>query len=518
MMRSYDRRSISRRGAIALGLSGLAIAVQPGIARAAQAPMGGTLRVGMGATGPSEPIDPVTGFSSQTLPFIQFDRLTWMSADQRVVPELATSWESNPALSRWTFHLRTDVKFHDGKPLTSNDVVRTFQRMLHPKLASQAYRIFSLVLDSDGIRAQDDHTVVFNCKAPCWNLPALVSDSHVSIVPADSPMDEYITKPIGTGAFMFAEYSPGNYLYTTRNPNYWRKGYPTLDGIRVFNVADVAQRAAGLVSNQFDLIIDLSAVAVESLKTNPQYKISSIRSGNCMNFNMAADQKPFDDNRVRTALKLACDRQGLVNVVWLGEATVGNDQPISPASRLHTNLPAPPYNVARAKELLAQAGYPNGIDLTLTTGPIAVGAVEQAVAYKQQAAAAGIRINVSQVPASGYYYNVDAGKWNFFVEPWTMRPDDALFFIEYAPRGTTIPPTHWTPPQYLRMLNTAREAAGTKDRLAKFAALSKFVAEEGPSVSPVYTNNIDAHSIKVLNYEPNPVAFYRTYWNLGLRG
>ncbi|MGH7757489.1 MAG: ABC transporter substrate-binding protein, partial [Vulcanimicrobiaceae bacterium] len=138
MMRSYDRRSISRRGAIALGLSGLAIAVQPGIARAAQAPMGGTLRVGMGATGPSEPIDPVTGFSSQTLPFIQFDRLTWMSADQRVVPELATSWESNPALSRWTFHLRTDVKFHDGKPLTSNDVVRTFQRMLHPKLASQA--------------------------------------------------------------------------------------------------------------------------------------------------------------------------------------------------------------------------------------------------------------------------------------------------------------------------------------------------------------------------------------------
>src|SRR5579872_3179172 len=105
---------------------------------------GGTLRAAMGASGPSEPIDPVAGLSSQTLAFVCFDRLTFVGPNGRVVPELATRWEHNANNTEWTFHLRPDVVFHDGKPLTANDVVRSFRRMLNPKLGSQAYRLFSL--------------------------------------------------------------------------------------------------------------------------------------------------------------------------------------------------------------------------------------------------------------------------------------------------------------------------------------------------------------------------------------
>jgi peptide/nickel transport system substrate-binding protein len=502
----------NRRDALRIaGLSSIAPMI-PTLAAAE----GGTLRAAMGASGPSEPIDPVAGLSSQTLAFVCFDRLTWVDPQGRVVPELATRWEHNPENTQWTFHLRTDVVFHDGKPFTSADVVRTYQRMLNSKLGSQAYRLFSIALDADGVTAVDPHTVRFNCKAPFWDLPQAAADSHLSIVQASAPLDALVPKPVGTGPFVLQEWAPGDHLFATKNPHYWRAGWPKLDAIRVFQVADVPQRVAGLLSNQFDLILDLNAVAVQQLKGNARVKISSVRSGNCININMQSDQKPFDDNRVRTALKLAYDRKKLVEAVFLGEAVEGTDQPISSAASIWGNVPVPPYDTARAKKLLADAGYPNGIDVTLTTSTIAAGAVDVAVAYQQYAAPAGIRVKVDQVPASGYYYNVDALKWNFWIEPWNMRPEDFLFFIEYAPRGTAIPPTRWNPPQFMQMLTAARAATNDKDRKAKFAALERFVASDGPSIMPVFVNVIDAHSTKVTGYQGNPIATNRTYWNIQL--
>lgn len=505
--------NLSRRDAIGLaGLSAFSLAMP----KPAFAADGGTLRAAMGASGPSEPIDPVAGLSSQTLAFVCFDRLTWVTPEGRVVPELATRWEHNADNTQWTFHLRTDVTFHDGKPLTANDVVRTFRRMLNPKLGSQAYRFFSIALDADGVTAADEHTIHFTCKAPFWNLPSAASDSHASIVQETAPLDELVPKPVGTGPFVLQEWAPGDHLFATKNPRYWRNGYPKLDAIRVFQVSDVPQRVAGLISNQFDLILDLNPVAIQQLKGNSRFAIASTPSGNCININMVADKKPFNDNRVREALKLACDRNKLVQSVFLGEAKPGSDQPISPATPIWGRIPVPPYNIARAKQLLAEAGYPSGLDLTLTTSTIAAGAVDTAVAYQQYAAAAGIRVQLNQVPASGYYYNLDQGKWDFFVEPWNMRPDEFLFFIEYAPRGNVSPPTHWTPPEFTQLLASARAATEDRDRLTKFAALERFVKDQGPSIVPVYVNVIDAHSTNVMNYHGTPIAFLRTYWNLAL--
>ncbi len=503
----------SRREALRIaGLSGLATMV-PTIAAAE----GGTLRVGMGASGPSEPIDPVAGLSSQTLAYILFDRLTWVDPQGRVVPELATHWEHNADNTQWTFHLRTDVVWHDGKPLTANDVVRTYRRMLNSKLGSQVYRLFALALDADGVTALDAHTVKFTCKAPFWDLPQAASDSHVSIVQESAPLDELVAKPVGTGAFVLQEWAPGDHLFATKNPHYWRGGYPKLDGIRVFQISDVPQRVAGLISNQFDLIIDVNAVAIQQLKGNSKMQISSVPSGNAININMEVDKKPFDDNRVRQAMKLAYDRNKLVESVFLGEATVGTDQPISPVvPDIWDHIPVPAYDPARAKKLLADAGYPNGIDVSLTTSTIAPGAVDVAVAYQQYAAPAGIRVKVDQVPSSGYYYNLDALKWNFFVEPWNMRPEEFLFYIEYAPRGSVIPPTRWQPPQFMEMLSAARAATNDRDRRSKFGALERFVKDEGPSIVPVYLNVIDAHSTSVVGYRGNPIATNRTYWQLAL--
>ncbi len=512
---SRHQGALSRRRALQLaGLSGVAAALPASRSRAATG--GGTLRVGMEASGVSEPIDPVGGYSTQTYTHALFDRLTWIRPDQSVVPELATSWEHSADFREWTFSLRPDVQFHDGRPFTARDVVRTFQRILNPKLGSQAYRILALSLDPNGIWATDDHTVKFTCKAPFWNLPAIASNTHASIVPEDSPLDSYIAHPVGTGPFALKDFHPGNHLFAIRNEHYWRTGYPKLDAIRFFNVGDVTQRIAGMISGQFDLILSLTPVVAQSIKDDRRFAIATVKSGNCLNLNMRVDRKPFDDNRVRQAVKLACNRGELVKQIWLGDALEGSDQPISPVNRIWGGIAPPKYDIARAKQLLAAAGFANGVDVTLVTSTIAPGSVEQAEAYQQQAAPAGIRVKVQQVPATGYYYNVDAGKFDFWVESWAMRPDDSLLFLEYAPRGAELAPTKWYPKEFQTLFEAARAAPDDKSRLAGFTALEKFVAEQGPSVSPVFINVLDAHTKRLLHYQPNPMFYYRTYYQLEL--
>ncbi|MGH7072198.1 MAG: ABC transporter substrate-binding protein [Acetobacteraceae bacterium] len=511
---SLSSGKLSRRRALQLaGLSGVAATLPAGRSEAAT---GGTLRVGIIASGPTEPIDPVAGYSTQTCAIAVFDRLTWITPDLTVVPALATSWEHSPDLKEWTFSLRSGVQFHDGRPFTARDVVRTFQRILNPKLGSQAYRVLSLSLDPEGVVAADDHTVKFTCKAPFWNLPAIASNTHASVVPEDSPLDAYLTHPVGTGPFKLEAYHAGVHTFTSRNEHYWRAGYPKLDGIRFFNVTDDTQRVSGMISGQLDLILRLNPVAIQSIKSDRRFTIARAKSGNCLNINMRASKKPLDDNRVRQALKLACNRAAQVQEVWLGEATEGSDQPISPVSKIWGGIEPAPYDIAQAKQLLAAAGYPNGIDITLVTTQATPGAVEQAEAYQQQAAPAGIRVKVQQVPGSAYNYNVDAGKYDFWVESWAMRPDDTLFFLEYARRGKKLAPTEWYPPEFRTFLQAARTAPDEKSRLAKFAALQKLVAEQGPSINPVFINVIDTHTRKVLNYQPSPLLYYRNYWELEL--
>lgn len=506
---------ITRRQALQLAGAAAVTSLFP-VTRAFADADAGVLRVGMGATGPSEPIDPVSGYSSQTLSFILYDRLTWMDTKQQVIPELATKWTHNEDFTEWLFDLRTDVTFHDGRPLNANDVVTTFRRMLNPSLGSQARRLFATSLEGTGITAERTHTVKFKCIRPFWNLPAMVSDSHLSIVPSDAPLDKYIDKAVGTGPFRLQDYKAGQHLFAVANKAYWRKGFPKLSGIKVYNVAEVSQRVNGLVSRQFDLVVDLDALSVQPIKERGGVHVYSVPSGTCININMVADTKPFADNRVREALKLACDRQSILNSVWFGEGSLGTDQPISPVSRLWGDVPIPKHDVSRARKLLSEAGYPNGLDLTLTTSDIYAGAVSLAEAYQEQAKAAGIRIKLSKVPASNYYYNLDSGKWNFFVEPWYMRPDDGLIFIEYAPRGKKLAPTHWYPDKFKRALKEARDGKSSEERKKKYRAVEEMISREGPSIVSTYINTIDAASSKVSDYSANPIGFYRQYWPIRL--
>ncbi|MGH7070963.1 MAG: ABC transporter substrate-binding protein [Acetobacteraceae bacterium] len=433
-----------------------------------------------------------------------------------MLPELATTWEHSLDFKEWTFSLRKGVTFQDRWPFTARDVVRTFQRVLNPKLGSQACQLFLLSLYPDGITIADEHRVKFQCKVPLWNLAAMVSLPHTSIVSEDSPLDSYIAHPVGTGPFELAHYRAAVHLFATENQHYWRTGYPKLDAIHFFNVGDVTQRVAGMISGQFDLILTLTPVAIQSIRRDRRLVVASIESGDCMNFNMRAIAKAFDDNRVQQALKFVGSRAAQVKDLRLGGATEGSDQPISPASRIGGGIKPEPYDIARTQQLPAEAGYPNGIDVTVVTSTIDPGAAEQCDAYQQRAAPAGTRVKVQQVPTRGYYYNTDVGQYDFRVEPLAMHPDDTRFGLWYVPRGKQMAPTNWYLEEFRTLLRVARTAPEEKSRLARFTALEQYVSDHGPSINPVFVNVIGAHTKEVVNYAPNPMQYYRSYCQVEL--
>lgn len=471
---------------------------------------GGVFR--MAALRSDEPLDPVTTRSTQETSFILFDRLTSVSTDLKVQPELALSWSSNQDLTQWTFKLRPGVMFHDGRPFTAKDVVYSFGRLLNVGSGSEAYATWGPLLDPSGIVATDDLTVVFNCKAPFWDLPAQAASNNVSIVADGMSTDEINAKGTGTGPFVLKEHSPGDRLFATRNPNYWMTGRPMVDEIRLFYVETAAQRVAGLQSNQFDLVTGMDPISVRPLKDASGINVMSVKSGDILQIAMLGDQPPFDDVRVRKALKLLIDRQQIIDQIFLGDATWGYDEPITPINPVWGNLQQPVRDVAQAKQLLAAAGHPDGLDVTLATTTGYPGMPDIAVLFQQQAKEGNVRIAVNQVPPGNMPAQLAQKAFSFATTYWSMRMDDQLLELLYLPRAAGGEPyQNWLPDNFQQALTAARSTNDEPTRLAKFAEAERIVAEEGPSILPVYLNVIEAASSKVTGYQPSPMAIWPDY-------
>lgn len=516
------QQGYSRRSALKLLAISAAVASAASIPAFAQAPAnrGGVLKLATIGSSSTEPLDPIAVTGGRTISFILWDRLTWVDSEQKVQPELATSWTFTPDLKTWTFELRKDVTFHNGKTLTAKDVVYTFSRILDPKKGGQAFTSFTPFLNPDSVVAKDDYTVVFNLKAPLFDLDALLAGDQIAIMPDGVSDEEIRAKGLGTGPFVLKEYSPTSHLIVTRNPNYWRKGYPLLDGIELYKVLDAAQRSAGLLSGQFDLITDLTPLASRQLASLPAFQVSSVPSGNVVVLFMLGTAKPFDDNRVRTALKMALDRDRIVKQVYLGEALIANDQPIPPFSPLSSKIPPIPRNIEGAKKLLAEAGFPNGIDLTLHTSSTGLGDVPgMAVAVADTVKDAGIRIKVQQEPSATYISNYLKGAFPFWNVGYGMRVDALLVDILYAPSPLSKEGRSrygWKNDEFAAKYKAALAEPDATKRKALFGEVETILRDDGNILIPAYFNVIEAYSKRLQNYKPHSTSYWRQYWNLSI--
>ena len=331
--------------------------------------------------------------------------LSFSDANLELQPRLAESWEPNADGSVWTFAIRQGVTFHDGTPLTANDVVQTFEKLINPDGGSaNAQSALGGVLSPGGIEAPDDATVVFNLDAPNGNFPTLVSSANYNaiIIPADLDPNEWGQTFMGTGPFKFDSFTPQVGLTVVRNDAYW--GTPALpDGLDVKLYADEAAMVLGLQGDEVDFVEHFSVAGGKALLEDPNVQVIVVRTATHRQLHMRTDMEPFTDKRVRQAIAMSIDRQALVEGLWEGQADLGNDSPFAPLyPSTDTSVGQRVQDIELAKQLMADAGMGDGFEVQLDTWD-GFEIPDLAQLVKNYAEQIGVTINLNITDAGTYY-------------------------------------------------------------------------------------------------------------------
>ncbi|HEX6666347.1 MAG TPA: ABC transporter substrate-binding protein [Solirubrobacterales bacterium] len=377
---------------------------------------GGVLQFAVTDASESEALDPLPAVNQHHALYssLIWEYLVGVDDEYRPQPHLATKWSSTPDASQWTFELRPDVKWQDGKPLTSKDVAWTIKRILDEKNGSPSFSSFSEVLDASGLDTSDPHVLVARLKRPDALFPQLFIFDGTEIVQDGWEPDGKPANAVGTGPFIAKRFKPGEGFEVVKNPDYWG-GAPYLDGARSVVIADPASKLQSVLSGPSHVTDNVTPANIKSTESFP-VDLIRINDFYITYFTMDTTQKPFDNNDVRMAFKLAADREKILNIAFAGYGTQGNDSSAPVGSPWVPDSAARRRDVAQAKELLAKAGYPDGLDIELVTADILGGFSDAAVVYAASAKEAGINISIKQAPIDTYFDQI-----------WLKKP----FYVDY---------------------------------------------------------------------------------------
>ena len=443
--------------------------------------------------------------------FSVYDRLLGVDSTFQVKPELAESWESSEGGKVWTFHLRKGVKFHDGSDFDSGDVVYTFRRILDPELASGGAPLLSFV-KPEGIVAVDKHTVEFRLDEPVVELPLLITNKFTNIVPEGAKHDDLRLHGVGTGPFKQELFEPnGPVRVLTRNDDWWG-GTVKPACLRITVIQEPVASVAAIKSADVDILLNVDPATIPAVKDDPNVTLVSTAASNSMTFSMWVDTPPFDDLRVRQALKLVVDRQATVDTVLLGFGEVGNDNPVPLGSPVAYTQTAPARDLEKAKQLLAEAGHKDGLEIDLYTGEGVPGLVKLAQVYAQMAAEAGITVNVIVTPAESYWDDVWL-KYPFVNSAWSMRAPATGLSIAYT-KDAKWNETHWLRDDYDGLLKRAAATADNAERTKLYQQAQKLLAEEGGVIIPMFIYQVAAMRKGCSGFVPHVNNQYLDFENI----
>ncbi|MEZ4734817.1 MAG: ABC transporter substrate-binding protein [Caldilineaceae bacterium] len=336
----------------------------------------------------SETLDPASPVNFEYAIIMLYDRLVSLGEGGQIAPSLATTWEANDDATTWTFTLREGVTFHDGQPLTSADVAYSFRHILDPAVEAPAAATLGLI---ETIETPDEGTVVFQLGQPHADFPSLLVEYTAHIIP-DGSGDTIATTGIGTGPFKLVTLNVEGTTILTANDQYWN-GAPQLASIELIAIPDAEARSTALQAGQIDIILNTTATQAALFVGNPDYTVLSFPTGQWGTLAMRTDTPPFDDIRVRKAMRLVVDRQAMIDLVLDGQGTVSCDNPVSTTDAYYWATECP-QDLEQAKALLAEAGYAEGLDVTLHASDTETSFIPLAEVYQQQAAAAGINVKL----------------------------------------------------------------------------------------------------------------------------
>ncbi len=445
--------------------------------------------------------------------------LTRATRSLTLKPELAVSWKSNATGTVWTFKLRPNVKFQSGQAFGADDVVATFNRLVDPNSGSQALSAFKGVLSPGGIKAIDNLTVQFTLEQPTASFPYLTSSTtyQAIMLPKDYKLGTFTKTPQTTGAFRLTSYTPGVSAKYDRYTGWWG-GTAPLDGVDVTYYADESAMIAGVLNGQIDLCCQVQFATGRAVFNNPKVQIFTARGAThreiCLRVNL---NNPIKSRLVRQAMALTLDRPGLVKKLFNGYADLGNDSPFAPVyPSTNPKVPQRHRDMVKAKQLMAQAGFPKGFAIKLTTEK--VGEIPQlAQIFQSSVKPLGINMSLEILTSTAYFAGSQTGPpTGYGNTPWLNAP---ISITDWGHRAvpnvflTAAVMSHgvWNGAQYknprLDKVIQKYIAAIPLSQQRKFAfQIQTDMLRDTPIIIPYFYNYLAAGSKKVKGYQADALG------------
>ena len=502
--------SMTTIGSLLAACGGSSTSTSTASASASVAPKtGGTMRVAI--VPPTGAVDPVVMYDAGAIATVQqvCEYLTWVENDLSLRPVLAESWTPDATAKTWTFKLRQNVKFNNGQPMTADDVVATFNRLSDPKVGSSALSNFAGILSAGGITAVDGNTVQFALDRAFVDFPYLVSSSNYNcvILPKDYN-GNFEKRPVGTGPFMMTAYTSKQSATFKKNPTYWQTGLPYLDGV-VFTYADEQAQTLQLQAGSQDMQLSTPYQGSQSLLADPNIKVVSTPSTQMREVQMRVDKAPFDNKSVRQAIAYCLDRPGILQALFNGKGLLGNDNVFCSLYPIGVSIPQRAMDIAKAKQLLSDAGMASGLKVTLVAEEY-LEVPQYAQVIQQQCKQAGITVNIQLQSQAQFYGKDQSAPWltvPFGITDWAAKAIPSQFFNPMLTSAGVWNSSHWKNPQFdqlAQQYDATLDQAKRKDIGTQMATLQ---TDETPVIMAYWIEVLRATSAKVGGVEANGAEF-----------
>lgn len=509
--RSFMQTGLAAGAALSAGLSGA------GRAAAATPTKGGHFRFGFAHGSTGDVLDPgkvLNGLLSATH-YAVTNTLTEVDTDGALIPKLATEWDATPDAMTWTFKLRQGVEFHDGKPLTVDDVIASIDHHRGEDSSSSAKSMVSAI---KSIRADGPDRVVIELSGGDADFPFKLSSFNFPIYAARDDGSLAFEAGVGVGAYKLVNFEPGVRADFEKNPNYWNDARGHFDSAELISIKDVTARTNALRTGEVHAIDRLELKTAALLAQTEGVVVHEVEGKTHYTFPMHTNVDPFNDSHVRMAVKLGLDREKMLETILFGHGQIGNDTPINSAYPFfNAEMEQRTYDPEKAKWHLRQAGH-DRLGLTLSASDAAFsGAVDAAVLYKEQARDAGLDITVEREPVDGYWSSVWMQKpWCACYWPGYATPD-SIFTQAYA-SGASWNDTFWENDRFNDLLVQARSELNPARRAELYGEMQMLVRDDCGTVVPFFANDVFAVTDKVgtgqlsNNYEVDGRLFLERWW------
>ena len=437
--------------------------------------------------------------------------LTYTDENNITHPFLLDRWVASEDLRIWSLHLKKDIFFNNGQAFSADDVIFSMEQWLSPDINSPMKSVLGDCLSPSGIAKMDSHLVVLYLSRPELALPEKLFHPSAMILNHRTFEGDFMKAPHGTGPFRIETFKKNIHCLLRRRHDYWQPGLPFLNEIEFVDIGrNVSSRVSALKNGTVDLA-DLSDAgstdAYSSLKNDRNIHLTSVPAAKANVLRMRVDREPWNDNRVRRALKLCQHRDKIRYLAYNDQGDIGNDFQVSPRHPEYCEKKTIKFDPRRAKSLLEEAGHGNGLDIHLTIAKGNPDIRTHALVLKNDAARAGFRIHLQEVPAQEYRRN--RTMFDLGITPWDHTPLGVTALklaSEVDAYGNPGPwnETRWVNEEFSQLLHQAGNTLDVLERKAIFCKLEEIQMNQGAIGIPCWQNSWVASQKRVQNIQPHP--------------